>query len=345
MKAGGQFTISTITNYSELKSIASEWSGLWNRCRGATSFQRPEWLLPWTESFTPQQLWTVAVRRKDVLVGLAPMFLYKSGSEKVLVPLGASISDYLDWLIDPEYFRQVFPAILETFSEAEIAWDRLEITDVSSSSQIARELIEARAGSLSPDNECPVLKLPASWEELEERMPAKFRHNLRTAGRRLSRVGAASIEVASEENLEELLSAMLELHGARWREVGLPGMLAEERVKAFHRRAASELLKRDVLKLYGLRLNGKLIATLYALSEKEVVYCYLQAFDPAFKQLSPGVQVLAAVIRDAIHMGKREVDFLRGREAYKYLWGAVDRPTYRVKVERKQRLAPVGRAA
>jgi CelD/BcsL family acetyltransferase involved in cellulose biosynthesis len=77
-------------------------------------------------------------------------------------------------------------------------------------------------------------------------------------------------------------------------------------------------------------LDDVLIATLYALVESDVVYCYLQGFDPAYKALSPGAQILAAVIDDAVREAKASVDFLRGREPYKYVWGAADRDTYRL---------------
>jgi CelD/BcsL family acetyltransferase involved in cellulose biosynthesis len=111
-------------------------------------------------------------------------------------------------------------------------------------------------------------------------------------------------------------------------------MLSEERVQEFHRRAAQALLRRGVLRLYGLRLNGTFIATLYALTEKHTVYCYLQGFDPAYAALSPGAQILAAVIDDSIRDGKNSVDFLRGHERYKYIWGARDQQTYRLCVRR-----------
>jgi CelD/BcsL family acetyltransferase involved in cellulose biosynthesis len=36
------------------------------------------------------------------------------------------------------------------------------------------------------------------------------------------------------------------------------------------------------------------------------------------------------VIDDAIRDGKRSVDFLRGRESYKYAWGGRDQETYQL---------------
>jgi len=42
------------------------------------------------------------------------------------------------------------------------------------------------------------------------------------------------------------------------------------------------------------------------------------------------------VIEDAIRAGKLAVDFLRGREAYKYSWGARDRSTTHLQLSRRE---------
>ena len=339
MNRRGDFVFESLTDLSALKDISAEWTNLWSRCPAATSFQRPEWLTSWVQAFRPQGILVVAARRRQELVGLAPMFHYKWGDERVLAPIGASISDYLDWLLEPDHSAEILEGIFECFENGDRHWTRLDLTDIPPDSAL---LTKRKFGDCeiehSSDNACPVLQLPSSFEKLEESLPSKFRHNLRTARRRSERAGEISIEVADEDKLPEFLAAMLDLHRARWTELGMPGMLAETRVQEFHQLAAPALLEQKVLRLYGMRLKGNLIATLYALSEQHVVYCYLQAFDPAYAHLSPGVQILAAVLEDAIRYGKREVDFLRGREPYKYLWGARDRQTYRIAMRRPVRV-------
>ena len=321
---------SVIRDLRILEQMSSEWTDLWNRCPGATSFQRPEWALSWTRAFQPKDLFVITVRRGKLLVGIAPLFLYHSGLEQVLAPLAASVSDYLDWLIEPGAESEILRQILAVLDNAGVPWDRLDLTDLPQSSPLLRFDLDDWECERSGETVCPVLTLPPGAKSVEEILSAKPRHNLRTARRRTEKAGKAEIELASEETLDEFLAAMMRLHGARWTTCGVPGVLADEQVQDFHRRAAPMLLKRGVLRLYGLRLNGKLIATLYALSERETVYCYLQGFDPAYSTLSPGAQILATVIDDCLREGKKVVDFLRGHEQYKYLWGARDQQTYRL---------------
>jgi CelD/BcsL family acetyltransferase involved in cellulose biosynthesis len=182
---------------------------------------------------------------------------------------------------------------------------------------------------------CPVLRLPSSIEELPKVVPPGQLRHLRAARRRIGRAGKCGIEVATRETLDEFLEALLQLHGRRWRESGELGVLADERVQAFHRLAGRALLERGVLRLYALRFEGRLIASLYVLGERDVIYCYLQGFDPAYAEFSPGMQILGAVVEDAVKQGKGSVNFLRGRESYKYKWGARDELTYRLTLTRQ----------
>jgi CelD/BcsL family acetyltransferase involved in cellulose biosynthesis len=57
-------------------------------------------------------------------------------------------------------------------------------------------------------------------------------------------------------------------------------------------------------------------------------YSYLSGFDPEFGGISPGTLAVGHAIRHAMGEGAREFDFLRGRERFKYFWGARDRPCY-----------------
>jgi CelD/BcsL family acetyltransferase involved in cellulose biosynthesis len=141
------------------------------------------------------------------------------------------------------------------------------------------------------------------------------------------------VEGASEHNLDELLESLLRLHGSRWSARGGAGVLAPAVVQRAHRETAPALLSLGILRLYGLRLAGHIVASFYGFTHlaagKKRVYYYLGGFDPAFAQLSVGMLVIDHAMREAIRDGAVEFDFLRGREAYKYRWGAKDRLTYR----------------
>jgi CelD/BcsL family acetyltransferase involved in cellulose biosynthesis len=141
--------------------------------------------------------------------------------------------------------------------------------------------------------------------------------------------GTVQIERADERNFEELLSALIRLHEARWKTRGMGGVLCDPTVQQFHRAAASGLLSRGVLRMYALRLGGRIIGGYYGFQHARRAYAYLGGFDPEFERYSPGTVLIGHAIEEAIREQADEFDFLRGCEAYKYTWGATDRPNYR----------------
>ncbi|PYX04762.1 MAG: glycosyl transferase, partial [Acidobacteria bacterium] len=141
-------------------------------------------------------------------------------------------------------------------------------------------------------------------------------------------------EFATRGSLPSFLDTLFHLHGQRWSRSGKPGVLADPAIQSFHEVAAPQLLERGVLRLYGLRLNGRIIASLYTLFERDTACFYLQGFDPDYARFSPGTQLLGSVIADAVREDKHRIDFLRGREPYKQHWGAAESSTFRVQASR-----------
>jgi CelD/BcsL family acetyltransferase involved in cellulose biosynthesis len=334
MQTAVNFSTRVLRDAESLRELAPEWTRLWESCKELTSFQRPEWILPWVEVFQPRPLCVVEVRREGELVGLAPMFCYQRPDARFLVPLAAGITDYLDWLVLPEHANRIIGEILACLQNIDEPWEYLDLPDLPSSS-LLRQQGSSFGFRLVSEAASPGLHLDAQSHTLIDVIPGSQWKNLRTARNRTRRAGGAQIEIASQETLPEFLDALLRLHQMRWQNFGMPGVLSEQAVQKFHERSAPALLRARVLRLYGLRTGGELIAVLHTMFEREVVYCYLQGFDPNYAFLSPGMQIIAAVIEDAIKEGKRLIDFLRGRETYKYSWGARDRLSYFLRASRE----------
>ena len=323
-----------------LSTLRAEWSELCDRAPRVTPFQRPEWLLPYARAFPPHDPWVLAVHDAGRLAGLLPLFLYPNGPDRTLAPLGAGISDYLDAVLEPGRESAVLEALWAFLATHQDRWDLCDWEQVPADSPLARHPAPPgfRAASL-PGDPCPVLALPGSVEALGEVVPTRQLSNLRKFRRKAETLGALVLDRADETTWSGSLDALFALHRARWEATGQPGVLAgpndpNNRLFAFHREVAAGFLARGALVLHTLRLAGRTLAAVYGFREKETVYCYLQGFDPEFEKLSPGVMVLGGVIEEAVREGARAIDFLRGRETYKYRWGAVDRETVRRQVRR-----------
>jgi CelD/BcsL family acetyltransferase involved in cellulose biosynthesis len=333
--------IERITDLTALRRLEPEWNALWARCPSATTFQRPEWLICWVEAFRPAELWTLAVRDAGQLVGMAPLYVQQKGTERTLAPVGAAISDYLDWLIDPVASSNIARLILQHITGRRSSWTCFDFSDLPASSPLlGMKLGDDWEGEPRFHDSCPGLQLPQRVEELRNIIPRRQLRSVKNARNKLEKAGRVQVEVATPETLDELLAALFRLHRTRWSQLGSTGTLLDDAVRQFHRAVAPLLLAKGVLRLYALRFEGRIIASLYAFFESGTAYCYLQGFDPHLAEYSPGAQILAAVIEDAVKLGKRSIDFLRGREAYKYAWGAQDTPTFRLRARKHLRDLP-----
>jgi CelD/BcsL family acetyltransferase involved in cellulose biosynthesis len=147
------------------------------------------------------------------------------------------------------------------------------------------------------------------------------------------------VEHVTRGNFARLFDALVELHSARWAARGEPGVLPAH-LEAFHREAAGRLFERGLLRMHALRLGDQIAAVFYGFHAAERTTYYLSGFDPALEQFSPGTLVVAQAIQYAIeHDHARAFDFLRGAEAYKYAWGAVDEPLYGFSARLERRAA------
>jgi CelD/BcsL family acetyltransferase involved in cellulose biosynthesis len=155
-----------------------------------------------------------------------------------------------------------------------------------------------------------------------------MRDNVRHCRSRAQRAGSITCETAAPHQLPEFLDALEALHAKRWAGRGEPGVLQDPAVRSMHREAAPQLQAAGLLRLHALRVDGRIAAVLYCLAHAGTCHYYIGGFDPAVAAISPGTLLVAHALEQARTEGATEFDFLRGQEAYKYRWGALDRPMW-----------------
>ena len=320
--------IHEIRTARELLSLRSDWLALWKRSSTATPFQSPDWVIPWWQHFGTGRLCVLALMKAGELLGLAPLFV--NGEEQSSLRfVGTGNTDYLDVLLDDSASHDSVPALFNYICETR-SWLRADLENLRADSPLlktkscreVREYIEEQ-------DACPVLSLPACAEDFVESLPQQLKHNVSYYRRKLAKLGDVTIEQAVTNNFTELFAAFVRLHEARWQMNRMCGVLAEPDAQSFLREASLDLLANGALRLYALRVAGRVVASLYGFHHARRTYYYLGGFDPEFSDCSPGTVLVAHAILEAIGEGATEFDFLRGREDYKYRWGAVDHTIYR----------------
>jgi CelD/BcsL family acetyltransferase involved in cellulose biosynthesis len=317
-----------IRDAESLTELEAAWWQLWRRCPTATPFQAPAWLMNWWRHFSPGRLRTVAVWQGRSLVALAPFYIEEEGTR--LLPVGISLSDYLDVLVDPAA-PDAGAALVHLMRSTD--WDSWEFAELKPDAiALTLDLPEPLEATSNAQSACPVLALSGD-DRLAGCVPARKRRQLRRAVARARVRGEMKIEQVTCDPAKFLLD-LLRLHRARWISRGEPGILDDPKVQSFHRQALPALLKAGLARCYTISIGGEIVGAYCGLFDRGRAYAYLGGFDPAFSEESPGSILMGHAIAEAVREGANEFHFLRGQERYKYDWGGVDRWNQRRLVSR-----------
>jgi CelD/BcsL family acetyltransferase involved in cellulose biosynthesis len=339
--------VDEIRGTAALEALAPEWSALWQRCPSASPFQSPAWLVAYARAFCAEgsgaEAGAIAVRRGGALVGVAPLCTRRAANGVATTLLGEGVSDYLDVVVDPEVERACVARIMGALRQRAKTDGHAVVLDSlrECSPLLTWTDPDQREGEIAVGDACPMLRLVAGIDPV----PRGMRDKLRYYRRRAERAGGADIvEIAdasgdaaagSTASAVGWLDTLFALHGARWAARGERGVLDAPELRAFHADAFAALAAAGTARLYGLTIGGRRAAAMLVLRDRTAAYYYIGGFAPELAPVSPGTLLVAHVIDRARADLLCELDFLRGREAYKYQFGAVDRFTRTRRVERR----------
>jgi CelD/BcsL family acetyltransferase involved in cellulose biosynthesis len=311
----------------------TRWNGLLDRSRLPAVFQTWQWQTEWNQAFAidqPRQILT-ATSTDGALVGILP--LYEDAPGRLRILGGADISDYLDVIAEAGREEEVWQTLLHHRAGQPVEWDLHGIRAASPTAALLPALAGGAAltARVERQDRCPVLALPGTWDEYLARLSGKDRHELRRKMRRLERElpGATARSHGEVAGWNEAMTRFLTLH--RLSKVGKARFM-DEQMERFFRRALTAFAERGAARLWFLDTSWGPIAAFVTIQWDGTVGLYNSGFAPERATLSPGVVLLARVIRDAIERRCTKFDFLRGEERYKYEFEPVAEAVYQVRI-------------
>ncbi|WP_095407377.1 GNAT family N-acetyltransferase [Mongoliimonas terrestris] len=325
--AAPSIAVRLVTDRPGLVALEPGWWALFRACAQATPFQSPAWLLAWTSAFAPADLRVAAAFAGDHLVGLAPFWHEDGRYGRRLLPLGIGVSDDLDILVHPDHPSAGQAMLARLVADAD--WDVLGLEDcLPGAAALTLPVPDSFDDSVEPQAVRPTLALGDAGFDA---VPARKRRSLR----RSERMAGADLSFAIDDDTDAFLDDLMRLHRARWQARGEDGVLADPAVARFHRDALPRLQVAGLVRLHRLRIEGRPAAAIYALCHRGVTAPYIGGLDPAFTDVAAGSLAMGHLIRTAAAEGDHTIDFLRGAEPYKYLWGARDVQTVRRRFVRR----------
>jgi CelD/BcsL family acetyltransferase involved in cellulose biosynthesis len=310
---------------TRLEAVGSAaWSALHLRSRLCSPFLGWIWQTEWVRAFADGrrlEIWRVS-DEAGALVAILPLYEAEPGTFRIVG--GTDVSDYLDLLAVEGQEQVAWAALLEARAASPAVWDLHCVPAESPTATALVPLAEPLGLTVTQTREerCPVLALPASWDAYLAGLTGKQRHELTRKMRRLERELPETrvTSLARPDDIDLRIGDFLDLHR---RSAAGKARFMDARMEAFFRRAITALATAGVTRLWFLDASEGPLASYLTLEWGRTVGLYNSGFRPDRASLSPGVVLLAHVIRDAIERGGRRFDFLRGEERYKYDLGAV----------------------
>jgi CelD/BcsL family acetyltransferase involved in cellulose biosynthesis len=316
----------------------ARWDGLLARSQWASAFVSPTWQIEGVAaSFRPgsMRVITATATGPGELLAVLPMELTPTG---FVESAGIAVSDYLDPLASDDH-AAIWPAILGLLKEH---WDRdlKAVTFHNVRHDWPGKAILAAAASgvgfACEQAEIPPsarLALPDSWDRYLDSLDGHERKELRRKIRKAENEAGARLWVCDattpSDDVSPCVATALDLLEAA-DESKRDWLRAN--VRPFLNRVGTQLVREGRMRLLLLMLNDRPAATLIDLPSPHGPMLYNSGFDPAYRQLSPGVVTFALAIKEAIERKQPFFDMLRGQHPYKYKLGARDEPMYRISV-------------
>ncbi len=321
--------------------LAKEWDDLLERSVHPPFFMRYIYQSVWWQCLGNNDLILIAIRTGDGrLIGLAPLYAStnQAGQRELSFVGCVDVSDYLDLLVDKDYVEAVYQTLLDCLAGGDLAWDKLYLCSLPHNSITHTRLAEA-AGQrgwrveVSRQDVCPVISLPGNWDDYLAGINKKQRHEIRRKMRKIENEAETRwFVIDSEDGLTAAMDDFIDLHQKSTKD---KEDFWSDSLILFFKALAAELVKLGWFRLYFIEVNGVKAAAMLGFDYNDEFLLYNSGYDPEqFANLSPGNVLTSYTIQDAIRLGRKRYDFLRGDEVYKFRFGAEAEPVYDLEIYR-----------
>jgi hypothetical protein len=210
-------------------------------------------------------------------------------------------------------------------------WDVLTLRDLPRDGTLeafAQALREAGcAVSYDSPMDSPYVPLPPTWEELEKRLDARFRQNLRRRRRRLEEHGPVRFEIVTGgDALDLALEDALAIEASGWKGQQGSAIRARPEQVGFYAGWARHLAQKKRLRLCFLTLGERRIAFHFAFEFGGRYYLPKCGFDETYAECSPGQLLMAEVLKHCIAQKLETFEFLGFSMPWKRDWTPLVRP-------------------
>jgi len=316
--------------------------GNWNRILPTSGeddiFTRMDWLTAWWEVFgSKREMVLLEILEGKKVVGFAPLMISLVGRIppwRKLEFIASGPSDRSAVLAENGR-EDVHRAVWEYVASLG-GWDEIEVREMRRGSPTATNAMSAFPNARRAEEVSPFIPMAGSYEKYLESLPRKNRRGLMRCWKRIiEKHDIAYMATRGQKEVRDMFRSFVHLSRARWGQLGKENVLDIPGMSEFVEKSLSALSEKGYVVFHSLEEQDRPIAMILSFEYGRRQMCYLSGFDPEFSVFSPGSLLLSKVLETSHARGLTEVDMLRGGEAYKYRFGAVDRFQIHLSVSRQ----------
>lgn len=336
------------TNPDIIEQLRPEWNALLHNSTADTPFLTFEWQKTWIDCLCSceGEVHLLTVRDGGALLGIAPLFVLtepdQDGRPRRLLRLIGSVdaSDYLDLIAARGCEREVLTAMLDALEQSD-TWDAIDLWNVPEASltrSLLPDLIAARGWTLLDEKQvvCPIIHLPATFDDYVQSLDKKERHELRRKIRRAEATeGVTWYAITGQDHTHDLDEAAESFISLMMKSRSDKSDFMNDDMRRFFHQMIRATHAGGFLHLAFLEVGGVRVAAYLSFDYNRQRLVFNSGLETeGYQALSAGIVLAARIIEEAIQCSYGEFDFLRGDEKYKYQLGAKDTWIYHVRVDR-----------
>jgi len=303
----------------------------WNRLLVSSSqnniFLTHQWFVSWWKCFATGKSLELLVFKDDhdALQGIAP--LMREGNTLRFIA-SHEVTDYCDFIVARGQEEKFYAELMEILKIKYSDIEALELMNLKSDSTTIAWLshIAPQKGYSCTSFEsevAPILWLPDSYEDFLRGMTRRHRHELKRKLRRMNQLeGAKVVNVTDQQGLQTWIHTFIELH--RKSDPSKKAFWDKEGMVEFFKEIVHQLSDQEWVELSLLLDEDKSMALLLNFLYGDEIGFYNVAYSKDYAWYTPGLYLFHHRLSQAIAEKTRKADFLRGREKYKYYFGAKD---------------------
>ncbi len=321
-------------------SLIENWTDLFARAK-TNVFLAPTWLEAWIAQ-APDSLLVVEARHNTQVVGLAvfnqhqvpPLCKGFSTKQLWLHKTGQHQEDQMwiehnDFLLDSQNADAIRAAMLN-YIHQHLTWDELYLgmaTD-NTTQRFLAEYPYARKLLASPDYSVDLSNF-RSLDDYLKTLSKNTRAQIKRSLKLLQQTANISlVRATSEPQKNRFFDSIQAHHVSKWRETDLGSGFDNPIFVNFHRKLIFEDPLNYYTELFGLSIDGELVALAYILKSPETWYFYLSGIQThTDNRIKYGLLMHSLIIEQAIQQGIRKYSFLAGYARYKASLSNVTEPT------------------